>query len=64
MTGDSSSDVGLKPGGIVKHGDRVIGRLAGDIDLYLAEFDPTVGRAPIPDFSLLPSSPPRPPFPP
>lgn len=42
MTGDSSSEVGLNPGGIVKHGDREIGRLAGDIDLYLAAFDPAV----------------------
>lgn len=64
MTGDSSSDVGLKPGGIVKHGDREIGRLAGDIDLYLAAFDPAVWRAPRPDFSLLPFSPFRTPFPP
>ena len=39
-TGDSRNDVGLRPGGIVMHGDREIGSFAGDKSLYLAELDP------------------------
>ena len=35
-TGDSRNDVGLSPGGIVTHGEREIGSLAGDMSLYLA----------------------------
>ena len=35
-TGDSRNDVGLSPGGIVRHVDLEIGSFAGDISLYLA----------------------------
>ena len=35
-TGDSRNDVGLSPGGIVRHADLEIGSFAGDISLYLA----------------------------
>lgn len=37
-TGDSRRAPGLSPGGAVRHGDREIGSLAGDIILYLAPF--------------------------
>jgi len=39
-TGDSSNEVGLSPGGIVRQGDLEIGSFAGDISLYLALLDP------------------------
>ena len=35
-TGDSRNDVGLSPGGIVRHVDLEIGSFAGDISLYFA----------------------------
>ena len=39
-TGDSSKEDGLKPGGIVRHGDLEIGSFAGDINLYLETLGP------------------------
>lgn len=38
-TGESRNDEGLKPGGMVKHGDLEIGSLAGDSSLYLETFE-------------------------
>ena len=35
-TGDSRNDVGLSPGGIVRHVDLEIGSFTGDISLYFA----------------------------
>ena len=35
-TGDSRNEVGLSPGGIMRHMDLEIGSLAGDISLYFA----------------------------
>lgn len=54
-TGDSSSEEGLNPGGIVRQGVRTIGSRAGDIDLYLAPCNPAREDGPGCGFSTTPA---------